>query len=90
MLRSSLAVSAEADLRVDLHHFRLARQRANARTLGTEIDLIGNWIMARGAGLEAGGGLFLPTDLATALLPAFANGSDPTYWGYVQLTLRWP
>ena len=90
MLRSSLAVSAVTGLRADLHHFRLARERANAKTLGTEIDLIGDWVMTHGADLEAGGGLFFSTDLAAALLPAFANGSDPTYWGYVQLTLRWP
>jgi hypothetical protein len=90
MLRGSLELSAKTRIRADLHHFRLARERSNAQGLGTEIDLVGNWTMAQYAGLEVGGALYLPTDLATTMLPAFANGSDATYWGYVQLTLRWP
>ncbi|MDH4043146.1 MAG: alginate export family protein [Gemmatimonadota bacterium] len=90
MLRGSLTLSSKTRVRADLHHFRLARERANARGLGTEIDLVGNWTMAQYAGLEIGGGLYLPADLVTTLLPAFADGSDATYWGYAQLTLRWP
>jgi hypothetical protein len=90
MLRGSVDLSSVTRLRVDLHHFRLARERAGERTLGTEVDLVGTWAMATVAGLEAGAALFLPADLMTALQPAFADGSDPTYWGYVQLTLRWP
>ena len=90
MLRGSLTVSSVTRLRADLHHFRLARERAGARGLGTELDLVGTWTMGEYAGLEAGGGLYFPTDLMTTLQPAFANGSDATYWGYVQLTLRWP
>ena len=38
---------------------------SNAQGMGTEIDLVGNWTMAQYAGLEVGGGLYLPTDLAT-------------------------
>jgi hypothetical protein len=90
MLRASVSMSTTTRLRADLHHLRLARQRANRKTLGTELDLVGNWSMAKTAGLEAGGGLFLPADLVTRFLPAFANGSDPTFWGYLQLTLSWP
>jgi hypothetical protein len=54
------------------------------------LDLVGTWTMAAVAGLEAGAAIFLPSDPVTALLPAFAGGSDATYWGYLQLTLRWP
>ncbi len=90
MLRARVSMSTTTRLRADLHHLRLARERANRKTLGTELDLIGNWSMAESAGLEAGGGLFLPADLVTRFLPAFANGSDPTFWGYLQLTLSWP
>jgi hypothetical protein len=90
MLRASLDLSSVTRLRADAHHFRVARERGGEHTLGTEVDLVGTWTMARYAGLEAGAALFLPADLMTALQPAFAAGSDPTYWGYVQLTVRWP
>jgi len=90
MLRGRLDPSPATQVRADLHHFRLAQERAGERTLGTEMDLVGTWTMAKYAVLEAGAGLFLPEDVATAVVPAFAAGSDPTYWGYVQLTVRWP
>ena len=90
MLRGSLDLSSVTRLRADVHHFRLARDRGDGQTLGTEVDLVGNWTMAAFASLEAGAALFLPADPVTGFLPAFASGSDPTYWGYVQLTLRWP
>jgi hypothetical protein len=90
MLRASLDLSSVTRLRADAHHFRVAQERGGEHTLGTEVDLVGTWAMARYAGLEAGAALFLPADLMTALQPAFAAGSDPTYWGYVQLTVRWP
>jgi len=90
MVRGSLDLSAVTRLRADVHHFRLARDRGVGRTLGTEVDVVGTWTMAAVAGLEAGAALFLPSDPVAALLPAFAGGSDATYWGYVQLTLRWP
>jgi hypothetical protein len=90
MLRGSLDLSAVTRLRADVHHFRLARDRGIGRTLGTELDLVGTWAVAELAGLEAGAALFLPADPVAALLAAFANGSDATYWGYVQLTLHWP
>jgi hypothetical protein len=90
MARATFNPSGVTQVRADAHHFRLARERAAAHTLGTELDLVGTWAMHRYAGLEAGAALFLPSDLITALLPAFAAGSDPTYWGYVQLTVRWP
>jgi hypothetical protein len=90
MLRGGLDLSSVTRLRADVHHFRLARDRGIGRTLGTELDLVATWAVAELAGLEAGAALFLPSDPLTALLPAFAGGSDATYWGYVQLTLRWP
>lgn len=90
MLRGRIDLSAVTQLRADVHHFRLAQERGGERTLGTELDLVGTWSMAKYAGLEAGGALFLPADLMAVLQPAFAAGSDPTYWGYVQLTVRWP
>jgi hypothetical protein len=90
MLRGTLELSSAVRLRADAHHFRLARERAGEHTLGTELDVVGTWTMHQYAGLEAGAALFLPADPITTLLPAFAAGSDPTYWGYVQLTVRWP
>jgi len=78
-------------VRVDLHHFRLAQDRGNGKTLGTELDVVGTWTMATYAGVEAGGGLFFPSEPLLGMpLPAFFGGDDVTYWGYVQLTLRWP
>jgi len=32
----------------------------------------------------------MPEDLATQLLPAFSEGKETTWWGFVQLTLKWP
>jgi hypothetical protein len=90
MLRGSIDLSSVTRLRADVHHFRLAQDRGDGQTLGTELDLVGTWTMAAFAGFEAGAALFLPADPITGQLPAFANGSDPTYWGYAQLTLRWP
>jgi len=90
VLRGGVATSAATRVRADLHHFRLARDRGNGKTLGTELDLVGTWSLATVAGLEAGGGVFFPSEPITGLLPAFFGGTDATYWGYVQLTLRWP
>jgi len=90
MLRASLNVSAASRVRADVHYFRLAEERVGERTLGTEVDLVGTWTVAKYAGLEAGGGLFFPSDPVAGLLPAFTLGADPTYWGYLQLTLTWP
>lgn len=90
MLRGRLDLSPVTQVRLDAHHFRVARERGGEHTLGTEIDLVGTWSMAKYAGLEAGAALFLPADLMADLQPAFAGGSDPAYWGYVQLTVRWP
>jgi hypothetical protein len=90
MLRGSFDPSSATRIRADLHHFRLAEDRGNGRTLGTELDLVGTWRLAKVAGVEAGGGLFFPSEPITVLLPAFFGGTDTTYWGYAQLTLRWP
>ena len=90
MLRGALRLPRDVQVRVDLHHFRTAEERAGARTLGTEVDLVGAWNPVRYAGFEAGGGVFAPDDLATTLVPAFGGGTSMTYWGYAQLTLRWP
>ena len=90
MLRGSVDPTPATRVRADLHHFRLAEDRGNGKTLGTELDLVGTWGVAKVAALEAGGGLFFPSEPITALLPAFFSGTDTTYWGYAQLTLRWP
>ena len=90
MLRGSFDPSSATRIRADLHHFRLAQDRGNGKTLGTELDLVGTWSLATVAALEAGGGVFFPSESITTLLPAFSGGTDATYWGYAQLTLRWP
>lgn len=90
MLRGSVPVARAVTARADLHHFRTARERSGEHALGTELDLVGSWKAAMPVTVEIGGGLFFPRPLASALLPAFAAGDDPTYWGYVQLTLDWP
>jgi len=90
MVRGSVDPGSTTRVRADLHHFWIAKDRGNGTTLGTEFDLIGTWTMAKYAGLEAGGGLFFAAEPITGLLPAFFGGTDATYWGYVQLTLRWP
>jgi hypothetical protein len=89
MLRARFTTGA-GWLSVDVHRFAVARERNNERALGTEVDVIGNMSLHRFAGVQVGGGVFVPEPLATQLLPAFANGDDPTYWGYAQLILRWP
>jgi hypothetical protein len=77
-------------VRLDLHRFAVAKERNSESALGTEVDVIGNWNLHQYAGLQLGGGVFVPEPLATQLLPAFANGDDPTYWAYAQLIVRWP
>jgi len=42
------------------------------------------------ANLSGGGGIFMPEDLMTELFPAFSEGKETTWWGFVQLTLKWP
>lgn len=90
MLRGSYALSRNGAVRLDVHRLALAKERFGARALGTELDLHGDWSLHRSTGLQVGGGIFLPESLASRFLPAFATGDDPTYWGYVQLTVRWP
>ena len=90
MARAAVRLTPRWTMNVDLHRFGTAVERAGQRALGTELDAIANWTMARLASLQLGMGVFLPADLAVTLLPAFAGGDDPTYWGYVQLSLRWP
>jgi len=90
MLRGSLPVGRGVTARADLHHFRTARERGGEHTLGTELDLVGSWKPATPVTVEIGGGLFFPRPFASALIPAFGAGDDPTYWGYLQLTLDWP
>jgi hypothetical protein len=90
MVRASLRMSPRWTVNADVHRFGTAAERAGQHALGTELDAIADWSMARLASLQLGVGVFLPQDLAVTLLPAFAGGSDPTYWGYVQLSLRWP
>jgi hypothetical protein len=90
MARASVDPTAATRVRADVHHFRAVEDRGNGTTLGTEVDLVATWTMARPAALEVGGGVFFPSDAVTGFLPAFAGGTDATYWGYVQLTVRWP
>lgn len=90
ILRASWAPTDRATVRADLHRFWTAKERAGARALGTELDLVGTWKVATPLGLETGGGIFVPEPLASGLLPAFALGDDPAPWGYLQLTVRWP
>lgn len=90
ILRGRYNLPNSAWVRLDLHRFAVAKERNGERALGTELDVIGNWTLHRYAGLQLGGGVFVPEPLATQLLPAFANGDDPTYWAYAQLVLRWP
>lgn len=89
ILRGSWRAGADKTLRVDLHRFATQQERGGRRALGTELDLIGVWTPAEPAHLMAGFGLFVPESLATELLPAFAEGDDATWWGFVQLTVGW-
>jgi hypothetical protein len=89
MLRARFTTGA-GWLSVDVHRFAVARERNNDRALGTEVDVIGNMSLHRFAGVQVGGGVFVPEPLATRLLPAFADGDDPAYWGYAQLIVHWP
>lgn len=89
--RATAAPSAATRLRADVHHFWAAQDRGQGTTLGTEVDVVGTWAMAAPAALELGAGLFLPSDpIGQFGLAAFNGGIDPTYWGYLQLTVRWP
>jgi hypothetical protein len=90
ILRASWRLSERSTLRADLHRFWTAEKRGGESALGSELDLVGDWRFAAPATLEAGGGMFFPEPLAEEVLPAFAGGDDATWWGYAQLTLRWP
>ena len=76
--------------RLELHRFHTAQKRNDESALGTELDLVGRWKFAKPGNLELGIGVFVPEELATILLPAFANGEDTTWWGYAQFILSWP
>jgi len=90
MVRASWSPAADRSLRADLHRFSTTRERAGKRALGTELDVVGTWSPAAPANLQIGVGVFVPEDLATSLIPAFQEGDDTTWWGFAQLTLRWP
>ena len=90
MLRGSLNTSATTSVRLDLHRFRTAQERNGLNKLGTEIDLVGNWRMAKPASLQVGVAAYVPEELMTQLFPAFAGGESTTWWGYAQLTVNWP
>jgi hypothetical protein len=89
-LRGTLTTSANTNVRLDLHRFLTAQKRNGERALGTELDLVGRWRIEQPATLELGVGIFVPEDLASDLLPAFADGKNTTWWGYAQLVLNWP
>jgi hypothetical protein len=90
ILRGTLTTSENTNVRLDLHRFLIAQKRNDRRALGTELDAIGRWHIEQPAILEVGVGIFVPEDLASDLLPAFAGGKNTTWWGYVQLLLNWP
>ncbi len=90
ILRASLDTGANTRLRLDLHRFNTAKKRGGETALGTELDLVGNWKFASPGALEAGFGVFFPEDLITQLMPAFQNGKETTWWGYVQMVQNWP
>ncbi len=90
ILRGTLSTSASTSLQLDLHRFATAEERDGQKGLGTELDVVGRWRLAPPGVLEVGIGVFAPEELATTLLPAFADGKDTTWWGYAQLVLDWP
>ncbi len=90
ILRASLDTGANTRIRLDLHRFNTAKKRGGETALGTELDLVGNWKFAKPGAVEAGFGVFFPEDLVTQLMPAFQNGKETTWWGYVQMILNWP
>ena len=90
VLRGSWGAAKNTTIRLDLHRFWTAEERFGETELGTEIDLIGAWNILPIANLSGGGGIFMPEDLMTELMPAFSEGKETTWWGYMQLTLKWP
>ena len=90
MLRGAWGATPTTTVRVDLHRFWTAEERNGETGLGTELDLVGAWNVLPRANLAGGIGLFMPEPLITQLIPAFAEGEDTTWWGFLQLTLTWP
>ena len=90
MLRGAWGVTPTTTVRVDLHRFWTAEERDGETALGTELDLVGAWNVIPRANLAGGIGMFMPEPLITRLIPAFAEGEDTTWWGFLQLTLTWP
>jgi len=90
VLRGAWGAAPNTTVRLDLHRFWTAEERNGETALGTELDLMGAWSILPQANLAGGIGLFMPDQLITELLPAFAGGDDTTWWGFVQLTLMWP
>jgi len=90
MLRGSFNPSEKTVIRLDVHRFATAKERSGEKTLGTELDLTGVWRIAAPVRLQLGFSVYVPEDLSTILLPAFAAGDDVTYWGYAQLLVNWP
>jgi hypothetical protein len=77
-------------LMLDLHYFQTAKQRDGKRALGFEADLVTRKPLVSYASLLAGFSVFVPQDLATDIIVAFADGKETTYWGFVQLNVVWP
>ena len=90
VIRGAWGAAKNTTIRVDLHRFWTAEERFGETELGTELDLVGAWNILPMANLAAGIGLFMPEELMTQLMPAFSAGDDTTFWGFVQLTLKWP
>jgi hypothetical protein len=91
MARVAFPLPEQFRVRADGHYFATAKERNGLRYLGLEGDVVVERPLVRGAVLELGGSLFAPGDLAGLLLPAFAADADEmTYWGYAQLTVRFP
>ncbi len=90
VIRGAWGAAKNTTIRVDLHRFWTAEERFGETELGTELDLVGAWNILPMANLAAGIGLFMPEELMTQLMPAFSAGDDTTFWGFLQLTLKWP
>ncbi|MFQ5689319.1 MAG: alginate export family protein [Gemmatimonadota bacterium] len=81
------AQPGEWTLRVDLHHFRLARSpQAGSRSIGTELDLTLTRPLAPGLDLRAGYSLFAPS--AAAGPPPISLGGDVLHWAYLQTRMH--
>lgn len=57
-------------------------------TLGSEIDLIATYSLAKGVSAQFGSSVFLPGEVLEATNPARGLGTDPAFWGYTMLIVN--